>query len=112
MFPEDCDLVDSGLVGAAGRIPYIAPPNPCSTSYSTFPQSHLSMTKLGWDDQLLRIRILEIVADVGWIAVTVTIRDNGEYVKVLIYSYDTSITGWGPHLKVDGKRQCRVSFRV
>ena len=52
------------------------------------------------------------MVDVGWIAVTVTIRDNGEYVKVLIYSYDTSITGWGPHPKVDGKRQCRVSFRV
>ena len=27
-----------------------------------------------------------------------TIRENGDYIKVLVYSYDTTMTGWGVHL--------------
>ena len=35
--------------------------------------------------------------------VIVTIQDNGNYIKVLLYSYYTTITGWGgpPNLYLD-----------
>ena len=31
--------------------------------------------------------------------VTVTIRDNRDYIRVLLYSYYTTITGWGVLLR-------------
>ena len=41
--------------------------------------------------------------------VTVTIRDNEEYIRVLLCSYYTTITGWGVLLKYsEGIRRCRV----
>ena len=30
-----------------------------------------------------------------------TIKDNGNYIRVLLYSYYTTITGWGGPLKID-----------
>ena len=39
--------------------------------------------------------------------VIVTIRDNRDYIKVLFYSYYTTITGWGVLLK-DGPSPLKV----
>ena len=33
--------------------------------------------------------------------VIVTISDNKEYIRVLLYSYHTTITGWGGPLNID-----------
>ena len=35
--------------------------------------------------------------------VIVTIRDTSNYIRVLLYSYYTTITGWGVHLGDNGK---------
>ena len=34
--------------------------------------------------------------------VIVTVRDNGDYIRVLLYSYYTTITGWGVLLRYTG----------
>ena len=35
--------------------------------------------------------------------VIVTIRDNRDYIRVLLYSYYTTITGWGVLLRYTGR---------
>ena len=41
------------------------------------------------------------LADFRWtpLPVIVTIRDNKDYIRVLLYSYYTTITGWGVFLR-------------
>ena len=49
------------------------------------------------------------VVSLGWTPhpVIVTIRDNRDYVRVLLYSYYTTITGWGVLQKYPGHLNCQ-----